>query len=79
MTMSFLQLGFTSMFLSEPVLSGYTSAAAIHVFTNQLQHITGLSNTVINVTQGPLCIPKVKKKKNFYMKLVLYTHIEGRN
>ena len=41
--MGILRLGFIAIFLSEPLISGYTTGAACHVFTSQLQHITGVS------------------------------------
>ena len=58
--MGVLQLGFITIFLSEPLLSGYTTGAAMHVFSRQLQHITGLGE-IIRVPQGHLMIPKVMK------------------
>ncbi len=56
--MGVLQMGFIAIFLSEPLISGYTTGAAMHVFTSQLQHITGLAE-VIKVPSGPLKVPKV--------------------
>ena len=38
-----LQLGFLVNFLSKPVISGFTSAAAIIIGLNQIQHLTGAS------------------------------------
>ena len=57
--MALFQLGFITIFLSEPLISGYTTGAAVHVFTSQLQHITGLGET-IRVTPGLFRIPRVR-------------------
>jgi len=53
-----LQLGFITMFLSKPLLSGYTTGAAMHVFTSQVKHITGLEKR-LEIAHGPFWIPKV--------------------
>ncbi|KAA3610758.1 MAG: solute carrier 26 family protein [Calditrichaeota bacterium] len=42
-TVGTLRLGFTVNFLSTPVISGFTSAAALIIATSQLKHILGLS------------------------------------
>ena len=34
--------GFISMFLSEPLISGYTTGSALLVFTSQVSHIFGI-------------------------------------
>jgi len=52
--MGLLKLGFISIFLSEPLVSGYTTGAAVHVFTSQLRHITGID---VNVPPGILRVP----------------------
>ena len=57
--MGLFQLGFITIFLSEPLISGYTTGAAVHVFTSQLQHITGLGET-IKVAPGLFRIPRVR-------------------
>jgi MFS superfamily sulfate permease-like transporter len=44
--MGLFQLGFISIFLSESLVSGYTTGAAVLVFTSQLTHILGISNKV---------------------------------
>ena len=53
------QLGFITIFLSEPLVSGYTTGAAVHVFTSQLRHIFGLR---IHTPTGLLSVPKVCKR-----------------
>ena len=52
------QLGFIAIFLSEPLVSGYTTGAAVHVFTSQLRHIFGLE---IRPPAGLFRVPKVRK------------------
>ena len=41
--LGFLKMGFIVNFLSKPVISGFTSAAAIIICLNQLKHILGIS------------------------------------
>lgn len=40
--MGLLRMGFVTNFLSNPVISGFTSAAALIIGLNQLKHMTGL-------------------------------------
>eukprot|EP00117_Sycon_ciliatum_P027960 scpid25904/ scgid22590/ Prestin; Solute carrier family 26 member 5 len=40
--MSFARLGVVTMFLSEPLVSGYTTGAAFHVFTSQVRSLFGI-------------------------------------
>ena len=44
-TMGFLKLGFLVHFLSRPVISGFTSAAAVLIALHQLPPLLGMSNT----------------------------------
>ncbi|XP_059150453.1 prestin-like isoform X2 [Physella acuta] len=37
------RLGFLTVYLSDPLISGFTTGAAIHVFTSQIKHIFGIS------------------------------------
>lgn len=39
-------MGFVSIFLSEPLVSGYTTGVAILVFTSQVSHIFGIKLTI---------------------------------
>lgn len=39
---SFLRLGFISIYLSDQFLSGFTTAAALYIFTSQLRYLTGV-------------------------------------
>jgi high affinity sulfate transporter 1 len=54
--MGLLQLGFISIFLSESLVSGYTTGAACHVFTSQLKHVLGIDN---GVHPGILQVPRI--------------------
>ncbi|BFZ10563.1 hypothetical protein BsWGS_13602 [Bradybaena similaris] len=36
------QLGFLTVYLSDPLISGFTTGAACHVFTSQIKHIFGI-------------------------------------
>jgi len=42
--MGLLRLGFVAVYLSDPIVSGFTTGAAILVFTSQVKHILGLPN-----------------------------------
>jgi MFS superfamily sulfate permease-like transporter len=64
-----LRLGFLTVYLSEPFISGFTSAAAFQAFTSQLPLVFGLTN--LRRIQGPFKLPK------FYGRLIplLYWNI----
>lgn len=55
--MGLFQFGFITIFLSESLISGYTTGAAVHVFTSQLKHIFGLNLTSHS---GILSVPMVR-------------------
>lgn len=57
--MSFFQLGFITLFLSSALVSGYTTAAAVHVATSQVRHMLGVPSINATVEPGPLSVPKV--------------------
>lgn len=40
--MGVFRLGFVTTFLSDPLVSGFTTGAACHVFTSQIKHIFGI-------------------------------------
>ncbi|CAF1109888.1 unnamed protein product [Adineta ricciae] len=58
----FLRLGFLSVYLTEPFISGFTSGSAVHVLTSQLPLMFGVKSP--RGIKGPFKIPK------FYIKLV---------
>ena len=37
--MGVLRLGFITVYLSDPLISGFTTGAACHVFTSQIKHV----------------------------------------
>ncbi|XP_029209300.2 solute carrier family 26 member 6-like isoform X2 [Acropora millepora] len=41
--MGVLKLGFVAVYLSDPIISGFTTGAAVLVFTSQIKHILGLN------------------------------------
>ncbi|XP_022107827.1 solute carrier family 26 member 10-like [Acanthaster planci] len=41
--MAILRLGFVTIYLSEPLVRGFTTGAAVHVFTSQFRHLFGVS------------------------------------
>ncbi|XP_068611585.1 chloride anion exchanger-like [Brachionichthys hirsutus] len=53
LTMGVLQVGFAVMYLSDTLVSGFTTAAAIHILVSQLKFVLGL--TVPGIS-GPLSI-----------------------
>ncbi|XP_063147792.1 solute carrier family 26 member 6 [Candoia aspera] len=48
-----LQFGFVATYLSEPLVQGYTTAAAIHVLISQLKYVFGIS---LEEKSGPLSL-----------------------
>lgn len=51
--MGVLQVGFVVMYLSDTLVSGFTTAAAIHILVSQLKFVLGLQVPGIS---GPLAI-----------------------
>ncbi|XP_013394220.1 solute carrier family 26 member 6 [Lingula anatina] len=45
-----LRLGFITNYLSDPLISGFTTGAACHVFSSQIKHVFGLSIKASEVT-----------------------------
>lgn len=60
--MGLLQLGSLSVFLSDMLVSGFTTGAAIHVMTSQVKYLFGLH---IQRYSGPLKIIYVSCKVEF--------------
>ena len=54
-----LRLGFITTFLSEPLISGYTTAIAVHVITSLMRHVVGIPSSAIRVDPGVFALPKV--------------------
>lgn len=54
--MFFLQLGFVTSYLSEPLVNGFLTGSAVHVLTSQLSLLFGITLTGYS---GILKIPKV--------------------
>ncbi len=55
--MSFLKLGFVSIFLSDALISGYTAAAAFSIVVTQISVMFGLEDTF--VPDGWFITPRV--------------------
>lgn len=51
--MGALQVGFVVMYLSDTLVSGFTTAAAIHILVSQLKFVFGLQ---VPGMSGPLSI-----------------------
>lgn len=51
LTMGFLKMGFLANFLSRPVVSGFTSAAALVIGVSQLKYVLGLNITSIGTIE----------------------------
>ncbi len=56
--MGLLRLGFITIFLSDPLISGFTTGAACWVFTSQIKHIIGIYPR----HSGPIALIKVRYK-----------------
>ncbi|XP_063304221.1 prestin [Pelobates fuscus] len=48
-----LRFGFVSIYLTEPLVRGFTTAAAVHVFTSQLKYLLGVKTKRFS---GPLSV-----------------------
>ncbi|XP_076006718.1 chloride anion exchanger-like [Genypterus blacodes] len=53
LAMGVLQVGFVVVYLSDTLVSGFTTAAAVHILVSQLKFVLGLTVTSFN---GPLAI-----------------------
>ncbi|XP_060759518.1 solute carrier family 26 member 3, tandem duplicate 2 [Neoarius graeffei] len=59
LAMGLLQFGFIVIYLSDTLVSGFTSAAAVHILVSQLKFIFGLK---VPGFSGPLAIIKILEK-----------------
>ena len=62
MLLSFLQLGFLTVYLTEPFISGFTTGAAVHVFSSQIPSLFGVPS--------PRNLSIVFKLPKFYVKVI---------
>ncbi|KAF6037947.1 SLC26A2 [Bugula neritina] len=53
--MGFLKLGFVTIYLADPLISGFTTGAACHVFTSQVKYVFGIK---VNRYNGALKLIK---------------------
>ncbi|XP_053108895.1 prestin isoform X2 [Hemicordylus capensis] len=51
--LGFLRFGFVAIYLTEPLVRGFTTAAAVHVFTSQLKYLLGIQTKRFS---GPLSV-----------------------
>ncbi|XP_045165867.2 solute carrier family 26 member 6-like [Mercenaria mercenaria] len=51
--MGVMRLGFMASFMSDPFISGFTTGAAIHVFSSQIKHVFGVH---VNNHYGPFAL-----------------------
>ncbi len=66
LVMGFMRLGFLSNFLSRPVVSGFTSAAALVIAISQLKHFFGLEIATNNTLKTLQAIFGQLSETNFY-------------
>ena len=59
--MGVLRLGFVTIYLADPLISGFTTGAACHVFTSQVKYVLGIKVQRYN---GALKLIKVIKCSN---------------
>jgi MFS superfamily sulfate permease-like transporter len=71
--MGVLRLGFITIFLSEPLISGYTTGAACHVFTSQLTHITGVSTPIMPGLWSVPLVSEIKYQPHYSYMMMYYT------
>ncbi|XP_070611288.1 prestin [Erythrolamprus reginae] len=53
LVLGMLRFGFVAIYLTEPLVRGFTTAAAVHVFTSQLKYFLGIR---INRFSGPFSV-----------------------
>ena len=53
LAMGLLQVGFIVIYLSDTLVSGFTTAAAVHILVSQLKFVLGL---VVPGISGPLAL-----------------------
>ena len=59
---SFLQLGFITMFFSDALISGYTTAAGFHALTSQFKYVFDFNMTGIDSSgEDKVYIPEIPK------------------
>jgi high affinity sulfate transporter 1 len=68
--MGLINFGTISKYMSTPLLRGFTTAAAFHVFTSQIQHVTGIYSTSKTVR---------KVFKLVYSYIELFQHVKSAN
>ncbi|XP_069833411.1 chloride anion exchanger-like [Dendropsophus ebraccatus] len=68
LALGFLRIGFIVIYLSEPLINGFTTAAAIEVVISQLKYVFGLK---VSSFSGPL--------SNFYVLESIFTQITKTN
>ncbi|WP_350284362.1 solute carrier family 26 protein [uncultured Croceitalea sp.] len=66
LVMGFMRLGFLSNFLSRPVVSGFTSAAAFVIAISQLKHFFGLNVQTNNTVKTLVAIVDQIAETNYY-------------
>ncbi|XP_071784286.1 prestin-like [Asterias amurensis] len=64
MLMGIFRLGFVTIYLSEPLVRGFTTGAAVHVFTSQFRHLFGIR---VQRSTGPFSL--VRGYIEFFSKL----------
>lgn len=60
--LSIFRLGFVTTYLTEPFVSGFTTGAAIHVFSSQIATIFGV--------KSPSNLPTIFKLPRFYIEVI---------
>uniref|UniRef100_A0A8C3ULN7 Solute carrier family 26 member 5 n=1 Tax=Catharus ustulatus TaxID=91951 RepID=A0A8C3ULN7_CATUS len=53
LSLGFLRFGFVAIYLTEPLVRGFTTAAAVHVFISQLKYLLGIQTSRFS---GPLSV-----------------------
>jgi MFS superfamily sulfate permease-like transporter len=62
--MGSMRLGFMASFMSDPFISGFTTGAAIHVFSSQIKHVFGVH---VSNYYGPFALVYVSFKTTFLL------------
>ena len=72
--MGILRLGIVTIYLSEPLVNGFTTGAAIHVFSSQFPKLFDVSVTRYS---GPLALIYVSLGRHVKESATLYRYLES--
>ena len=67
--MGVFRLGFITVYLSDPLISGFTTGAACHVFTSQITHVFGVKTERYSGVFKLVYVSRIKHMSGVYFKV----------